>query len=154
MIHKIAVIGLGYVGLPLAVEFSKKYKVVGYDINNLRVKQLHKGIDTLNQLDFSDLKKSVRKVKFTDNPDLLSDCNTFIITVPTPGTSDKKPDLSFLINATKTVGCYLKKGDIIICDAVYPGCTEEHCVPVLEQTSDLNSCRFLLWLFSRTYKSW
>lgn len=138
MIHKIAVIGLGYVGLPLAVEFSKKYKVVGYDINNLRVKQLHKCIDTLNQLDSLDLKKSVRKVEFTDNPDLLSDYNTFIITVPTPVTADKKPDLSFLINASKTVGHHLKKGDMVIYEStVYPGCTEEDCVPVLERVSGL-----------------
>ena len=138
MIHKIAVIGLGYVGLPLAYEFSAKFQVIAYDNDSNRINELEKGIDCLNQLSTSILKQRQKKLIFTDNPNLLSDYNTFIITVPTPVTADKKPDLSFLINATKTVANLLKKGDFVIYEStVYPGCTEEDCVPVLEKVSGL-----------------
>ena len=138
MDHKIALIGLGYVGLPLAVAFSKKFDVLGYDQYSPRVNELNQGIDRLDQLPSSDLKQVEQRLIFSDNPDLLSDYNTFIITVPTPVTADKKPDLSFLINASKTVGNHLKKGDLVIYEStVYPGCTEEDCVPVLEGASGL-----------------
>ncbi|MEE2723148.1 MAG: nucleotide sugar dehydrogenase [Bacteroidota bacterium] len=138
MDHKIALIGLGYVGLPLAVAFSKKFDVLGYDQHSPRVNELNQGIDRLDQLPSSDLKQVEQRLIFSDNPDLLSDYNTFIITVPTPVTADKKPDLSFLINASKTVGNHLKKGDLVIYEStVYPGCTEEDCVPVLEGASGL-----------------
>nr|AOE06364.1 nucleotide-sugar dehydrogenase [uncultured bacterium]CCF99502.1 nucleotide-sugar dehydrogenase [uncultured Flavobacteriia bacterium] len=138
MDHKIALIGLGYVGLPLAVAFSKKFDVLGYDQHSPRVNELNQGIDRLDQLSSSDLKQVELRIIFSDNPDLLSDYNTFIITVPTPVTADKKPDLSFLINASKTVGNHLKKGDLVIYEStVYPGCTEEDCVPVLEGASGL-----------------
>ena len=136
MVHNIAVIGLGYVGLPLAYAFSAKYKVIGYDHDSNRINDLEKGIDSLDQFSTSFLKRIRKRLIFTDNPNLLSDYNTFIITVPTPVTADKKPDLSFLINATKTVGNLLKKGDFVIYEStVYPGCTEEDCIPVLEAVS-------------------
>ena len=138
MVHKIAVIGLGYVGLPLAYAFSEKYQVIGYDHNSTRINKIEKGFDSLNQLSISSLKKRTKRLNFTDNPKFLSDYNTFIITVPTPITEDKKPDLSFLINASRTVGNLLKKGDFVIYEStVYPGCTEEDCIPVLEEESGL-----------------
>ena len=138
MVHKIAIIGLGYVGLPLAYEFSAKFQVIAYDNDSNRINELKKGIDCLNQLSTSFLKRRQKMLIFTDNPTFLSDFNTFIITVPTPVTADKKPDLSFLINATKTVANLLKKGDFVIYEStVYPGCTEEDCIPVLESLSGL-----------------
>lgn len=138
MDHKIAVIGLGYVGLPLAFAFSEKFDVLAYDHDSARVNELNQSVDCLDQLSPSDLKQAAQRLTFSNNPDLLSDYNTFIITVPTPVTIDKKPDLSFLINASKTVGHHLKKGDMVIYEStVYPGCTEEDCVPVLEGVSGL-----------------
>ena len=107
MVHKIAVIGLGYVGLPLAYAFSEKYQVIGYDHNSTRINELEKGFDSLNQLSISSLKKRTKRLNFTDNPKFLSDYNTFIITVPTPITEDKKPDLSFLINASAHSSLFL-----------------------------------------------
>ena len=152
MDHKIAVIGLGYVGLPLAAAFSKKFDVLAYDRHSPRVNELNQSVDRLDQLSSSDLKKAAQRLTFSDNPDLLSDYNTYIITVPTPVTADKKPDLSFLINASKTVGHHLKKGDMVIYEStVYPGCTEEDCVPVLEGASGLKFntdffCGYSPWL--------
>lgn len=138
MVHKIAIIGLGYVGLPLAYEFSAKFQVIAYDNDSNRINELKKGIDCLNQLSTSFLKRRQKSLIFTDNPSFLTDSNTFIITVPTPVTKDKKPDLSFLINATKTVANLLKKGDFVIYEStVYPGCTEEDCIPVLESLSGM-----------------
>lgn len=138
MQKKIAVIGLGYVGLPLAFAFSKKFDVLAYDHHSTRVNELNKNFDRLDQLSSSDLKQATQQLTFSDNPDLLFDYNTYIITVPTPVTAEKKPDLSYLINASKTVGYYLKKGDIVIYEStVYPGCTEEDCVPLLEKVSGL-----------------
>ena len=138
MDHKIAVIGLGYVGLPLAFAFSKKFDVLAFDCHSPRVNELNQNVDRLDQLSSSNLKKAAQRIIFSDNPDLLSDYNTYIITVPTPVTADKKPDLSFLINASKTVGNSLKKGDMVIYEStVYPGCTEEDCVPILEGESGL-----------------
>jgi UDP-N-acetyl-D-glucosamine/UDP-N-acetyl-D-galactosamine dehydrogenase len=138
MQKKIAVIGLGYVGLPLAFAFSKKFDVLAYDRHSIRVNELNKNFDRLDQLSSSDLKQATQWLTFSDNPDLLFDYNTYIITVPTPVTTEKKPDLSFLMEASKTVGHYLKKGDTVIYEStVYPGCTEEDCVPVLEKVSGL-----------------
>ena len=138
MDHKIAVIGLGYVGLPLSFAFSKKFDVLAYDSYSPRINELNQSVDRLDQFSLSDFKNASQRIIFSDNPDLLSDFNTFIITVPTPVNADKKPDLSFLINASKTVGHHLKKGDMVIYEStVYPGCTEEDCVPVLEVASGL-----------------
>ena len=138
MKYKIAIIGLGYVGLPLANAFSIKHDVLGYDCESERVKELNQGFDHTNQISTRDLKKTLQEITFTDRSDLLSDYNIYIITVPTPVTRKKVPDLSFLINASKTVAKYLKKGNIVIYEStVYPGCTEEDCVPVLEEYSGL-----------------
>ena len=147
--HKIAVIGLGYVGLPLAVEFAKKYKVVGFDINTQRVAELNKCEDKTLELSSEVLKKVLltQKNYISDNEiglltssdvNHISDANIFIITVPTPIDAHKKPNLKPLFSASKMIGAVLKKGDLVIYEStVYPGCTEEDCVPVLEETSGL-----------------
>jgi len=138
MKKKIAVIGLGYVGLPLVAAFSEKYVVLGYDNDAARVRELNNGYDRIGQLAKTDLIKLQGRLTFSNDPASLSDCNTYIITVPTPVTPSKKPDLSFLMGASKTVGQHLKKGDTVIYEStVYPGCTEEDCVPVLEKASGL-----------------
>lgn len=132
---KIAIVGLGYVGLPLAIEFGKKYSVKGFDINQERVFSLNNGEDTNGESIVID---KLDKIIFTTNPEDLKDCNIYIITVPTPIDKFKAPDLSFLINASQMVGSLLKKNDIVIYEStVYPGCTEEECVPVLERVSNL-----------------
>ena len=134
---KLAIIGLGYVGLPLAVEFSKIRPVVGFDINDTRIDQLRSGYDASLETDPEDLSSS-RQLSFTQNPEELRNCNCFIITVPTPIDRYKRPDLNPLIKASETVGKVLKSGDIVIYEStVYPGCTEEDCVPVLEKFSSL-----------------
>ena len=147
--HKIAVIGLGYVGLPLAVEFAKKYKVVGFDINTQRVAELNKCEDKTLELSSEVLKKVLltQKNYISDNEiglltssdvNHISDANIFIVTVPTPIDAHKKPNLKPLFSASKMIGAVLKKGDLVIYEStVYPGCTEEDCVPVLEETSGL-----------------
>jgi len=138
MNKKIAVIGLGYVGLPLAAAFSKKHTVLAYDNDSNRVGELNKGWDSIEQMTKADLIELQGRLTFSDDPESLSDCSTYIITVPTPVTSDKKPNLFFLLEASKTVGKFLKKGDTVIYEStVYPGCTEEDCVPVLEKASGL-----------------
>ena len=138
MNKKIAVIGLGYVGLPLAAALSEKYTVLAYDNDSNRVSELNNGLDRIEQMTKADLVRLQVRLTFSDDAKFLSSCNIFIITVPTPVTNDKKPDLSFLMDASKTVGHYLKKGDIVIFEStVYPGCTEEDCVPVLEKASRL-----------------
>lgn len=135
--YTIAVIGLGYVGLPLAVEFSKKFKVVGFDINYSRVKELKAGIDKTKEVSFEEI-KSVKTIVFTNDIKDIINCNIFIITVPTPIDKFNRPDLSPLLAATSTVGKILKKNDIVVYEStVYPGCTEEECVPVLEKNSGL-----------------
>ena len=141
---KIAIIGLGYVGLPLALEFSKKYQVVGFDINNLRIEQLQNGIDKTNEATSEDIQKALNKdsigngLFLTNNVECIKNSEVFIVTVPTPITFAKTPDLNPLINASKMIGQLLVKGDIIIYEStVYPGCTEEVCVPVLENASGL-----------------
>jgi UDP-N-acetyl-D-galactosamine dehydrogenase len=135
--EKIGIIGLGYVGLPLAVEFGKVMDVVGFDINQERIDELKKGFDRTKEVESDELKSSKKLTYSSDLQDLKS-ANYFIVTVPTPVDEYKKPDLSPLISASKTVGGVLKKGDIVIYEStVYPGCTEEDCVPILEKVSGL-----------------
>jgi UDP-N-acetyl-D-glucosamine/UDP-N-acetyl-D-galactosamine dehydrogenase len=135
--EKIGIIGLGYVGLPLAVEFGKVIKVVGFDINQERINELKKGHDRTREVESGELKKSTL-LSFSSDIESLKNVNYFIVTVPTPVDEFKKPDLRPLQSASKTVGSALKKGDIVIYEStVYPGCTEEICVPVLEQVSGL-----------------
>ena len=134
---KIGIIGLGYVGLPLAVEFSKKFPTVGFDIDNIRIKELKKGNDKTLEINPKDLNATYQLV-FTNNIVPLRKCNFYIVTVPTPITSDNKPDLSKLIEASQTVGKLLKINDTVVYEStVYPGATEEVCVPVLEKVSGL-----------------
>jgi UDP-N-acetyl-D-glucosamine/UDP-N-acetyl-D-galactosamine dehydrogenase len=134
---KIAIIGLGYVGLPLAVEFGKKREVIGFDINQSRIVNLKNGIDTTLELTKQELKDAIH-LSFTTNLDNIKDCGIYIITVPTPIDKHKKPDLTPLEKSSKSIGRVLKKGDIVIYEStVYPGATEEICVPVLEQQSGL-----------------
>ena len=133
----IAVIGLGYVGLPLAVEFGKKYQTVGYETNLNRLNDLKKGEDKTNQTTSADIKNANTLIFSADIND-IKNCNIYIVTVPTPVDENKQPDLTPLLNASAMLGAILKKGDIVIYEStVYPGCTEEDCVPVLEKTSGL-----------------
>lgn len=135
---KIGIIGLGYVGLPLAVEFGKQYAVVGFDVNKERIQQLAEGFDATLEMDKEDL-CAARYLSLSHTIDDLKACTVFIITVPTPIDAFKKPDLSYLIKASTAVGKLLKKGDTVIYEStVYPGCTEEDCVPVLERFSRLS----------------
>ena len=133
----IAVIGLGYVGLPLAVEFGKKRKVVGFDINTARIAELRAGKDNTLEVDATEMAEAAH-LSFTDQLDDLAECTTYIVTVPTPIDEHKRPDLTPLLKASATIGKVLKRGDIVIYEStVYPGATEEDCVPVLEKTSGL-----------------
>lgn len=136
---KIAVIGLGYVGLPLAHAFSSKYKVVGFDIAQWRIDELRSGHDRTLELNEAQLAEALANgMEFTLNLDDIRDCNVYIVTVPTPIDKNKRPDLTPLIKASETVGKVLKKEDIVIYEStVYPGATEEDCVPVLEKFSGL-----------------
>ena len=134
---KLAIIGLGYVGLPLAVEFGKIRSVLGFDINLKRIAQLKEGRDLTQETDPEEL-QAATNLSFITNSDDLRACNCFIVTVPTPIDRYKRPDLGPLIKASETVGKVLKTGDIVIYEStVYPGCTEEDCVPVLEKFSGL-----------------
>jgi len=134
---KIAVIGQGYVGLPLAVEFGKHYPTLGFDINATRIEQLGNGIDLTQEMSAEQLKGSAH-LKFSANTADLAQANVYIVTVPTPIDEHKKPDLSPLKGASKMLAQVLKKGDVVIYEStVYPGCTEEVCVPLLEQGSGL-----------------
>ena len=139
MQKKIGIIGLGYVGLPLAMAFSKKFEVIGFDIDKERVDQLNLFEDKTDQAPQKELKQVLRtNLTLTSDPNLIEDCQIYIVTVPTPVTKEKTPDLSFLLSASKTVGLCLKKGDLVIYEStVYPGCTEDDCVPVLERSSGL-----------------
>lgn len=137
---KVAVIGLGYVGLPLAVEFGQKYKTVGFDINRNRIEELKNGNDATLEIDASYLKKVTGNGLFfvSDSVADISDCNVFIVTVPTPIDKNNRPLLTPLYRASETVGSVLKQGDIVIYEStVYPGATEDECVPVLEKVSKL-----------------
>jgi UDP-N-acetyl-D-galactosamine dehydrogenase len=134
---KLAIIGLGYVGLPLAVEFGRKRTVVGFDINRKRITDLAVGVDSTLETTAEEL-KSAHLLRFTTDIEALRECNCFIVTVPTPIDLHKRPDLTPLIKASETVGRVLKPGDIVIYEStVYPGATEEDCVPVLEHHSGL-----------------
>jgi len=139
MKNKIAVIGLGYVGLPLAHAFSAKYEVVGFDIAKWRIDELRSGVDRTLELSESQVKEAIANgMKFTNQLEEIADCNLYIVTVPTPIDKHKKPDLTPLIKASESIGKVLKKGDIVIYEStVYPGATEEDCVPVLERVSGL-----------------
>lgn len=142
---RLAIIGLGYVGLPLAIEFGKKFNVLGFDINDARVQELNKGLDSTLEADLDDLNKVIDMAKtgnvglhFSSDRNDLDKCNVFIVTVPTPINQFKSPDLTPLIKASEMLGKALQKNDLVIYEStVYPGCTEEDCVPVLEKTSGL-----------------
>ncbi len=133
----LAIIGLGYVGLPLAVEFGKKYPTIGFDINAKRIEELQKGYDRTLEVSSKELQEA-KNLFFTTSIEDIKDANIYIVTVPTPIDKHKNPDLTPLIMASRTVGRVLKKGDIVIYEStVYPGCTEEVCVPELERESGL-----------------
>jgi len=134
---KIGVIGLGYVGLPLAVEFGKLYNVVGFDINETRIEELRHGVDRTLESSKAEITKA-SKLSFSSSLSDLSTCNVFIVTVPTPIDKFKAPDLRPLLKASAMLGKVLKEKDVVIYEStVYPGCTEEDCVPVLEKESGL-----------------
>jgi UDP-N-acetyl-D-galactosamine dehydrogenase len=136
-IKKICIIGLGYVGLPLSIEFSKYHKVIGFDTDSQRVRELNNFYDRNNEFKKSQLKKQ-KNINFTSEVNHLINCNIYIVTVPTPVKKNKSPDLNPLIQSSKLVGKFLRKEDIIIYEStVYPGCTEEVCVPILEKKSQL-----------------
>lgn len=147
MEERIAIIGLGYVGLPLAVEFAKKYHVVGFDINQDRIGELNNGHDSTLEVEDNDLKSVLRDtlgndtekgLRITSDPDEIQLCKYFVITVPTPIDKNKRPDLTPLVKASETVGKVLKKDDVVIYEStVYPGATEEECVPILEKYSGM-----------------
>ena len=135
----IAIIGLGYVGLPLAIEFAKQYPVLGFDINETRIQELSANKDITKEADLTALQEVLGKgLTLSANVDMLQECNVYIVTVPTPIDQFKAPDLKPLLAATEMLAKYLKKGDVVIYEStVYPGCTEEDCVPVLEKHSGL-----------------
>ena len=137
--YKICIIGLGYVGLPLAARFSLKgFDVMGFDINQSRVKELKNSIDRNNDMDISDINSLLSSCKLSSNADDLSDRNIFIVTVPTPINDDKTPDLKPIISSSKLVGKYISKGSIVIYEStVYPGVTDDVCTPILEEESGL-----------------
>lgn len=143
---KIAILGLGYVGLPLAIEFAKKYQVLGFDINNTRIEELQSGVDHTEEADLIEMGKATKLAQveqdkgltFSSNVEFLKSCHVYIVTVPTPINQFKAPDLTPLIKASEMLGNVIKKGDIVIYEStVYPGCTEEDCVPILEKYSGL-----------------
>jgi len=143
---KIAIIGLGYVGLPLAIEFGKKYLVTGYDINKMRVAALREGIDSTQEADLEALQyvmnlaktSDERGLSFTSQEDDIRACDVYIVTVPTPIDKNYLPDLTPLIEASKMIGRVVSKGDVVIYESTtYPGCTEEDCIPVIERVSGL-----------------
>jgi len=134
---KIAVIGLGYVGLPLAVEFGKKYSTIGFDIDESRIQQLSQGIERTQEVTAEELSLS-NKLEFTSNPQQIASANFYIVTVPTPIDDEKRPDLTALTKASELVGKTLKPDDIVVFEStVFPGATEEVCVPLLESNSGL-----------------
>src|SRR5699024_11969110 len=134
--RKIAVVGLGYVGLPVSVEFDKKQPVISFDINEARIKDLQKGIDFTNEVEQADLNQA--DMIFTSDPTKLNVADFIIVAVPTPITETKQPDLTPLLKASDTVGKHMSKDTIVVFEStVYPGATEEDCVPVLEKHSGL-----------------
>jgi len=133
---KLALVGLGYVGLPIALEFAKRVKVVGFDINEARVDMMRRGEDPSRELEAADFEN--RDITFTTDINELKDVNFFIVAVPTPIDDTNLPDLKPLLGASRTVGKVLKKGDYVVFEStVYPGCTEEDCIPILEEESGL-----------------
>src|SRR5882757_10630350 len=133
---KLAVIGLGYVGLPIALEFAKKISVIGFDINKKRIGMMREGLDPSKEVPVEEFKD--RDIVFTDDLAVLKEARFFIVAVPTPVDKYNVPDLKPLISASETVGKVLKKGDYVVYESTtYPGCTEEDCLPVLEKASDL-----------------
>jgi len=135
---RIGIIGLGYVGLPLAVEFGKKFQTTGFDINATRIAELERGIDNTREVDAKEL-RSADKLAYTSNVEELGSCNFYVVTVPTPIDRSKRPDLSPLVSASELVGKVLGRNDIVVYEStVYPGATEEVCVPILEQQSGLS----------------
>ncbi|MDR1120972.1 MAG: nucleotide sugar dehydrogenase [Dysgonamonadaceae bacterium] len=144
--HKIAIIGLGYVGLPLAIEFAKKYRVLGYDVDQSRIEELQQGRDHTQEADLDGMLAVLKLqethadsgLSFSHREDDLKSCNIYIVTVPTPINHFNSPDLKPLIRASETVGKVISAGDIVIYESTtYPGCTEEDCIPVIEHTSGL-----------------
>jgi UDP-N-acetyl-D-galactosamine dehydrogenase len=134
---KVGIVGLGYVGLPLAVEFGKRFQTVGFDIKPGRIAALKRGVDSTLEVTKAELAESA-KLSFTTNLDDLRECRVFIVTVPTPIDEYKRPELTPLVKSSETVGKVLKKGDVVVYEStVYPGCTEEVCVPILERVSGL-----------------
>src|SRR3990167_4665988 len=134
--RKIAVIGLGYVGLPVAVAFAQQQPVIAYDKNSVRINALRQGIDVTQEVTAQTLNQC--QLHLTDNPSDLAAADFYIVAVPTPINSSKHPDLSLLLNASQTIGQQLKSGDIVVYEStVYPGATEEDCIPVLEKASHL-----------------
>ena len=134
---RIAIVGLGYVGLPLAVEFGKKYDTVGYDIHAARVAELRQGKDNTLEVE-PELLAQATRLTYTDQLADIAACNVYIVTVPTPIDAAKRPDLTPLVKASEAIGSILKPGDTVIYEStVYPGCTEEICVPILERVSGL-----------------
>ena len=134
---EIAIIGLGYVGLPLAVEFSKKFPVTGYDINEKRISELRRGYDATKEITSAEISEA-KNLTFSCNVEDLRDANVYIVTVPTPIDNHKQPDLSLLIKACELIGAFVNFDDVVIFEStVYPGATEEKCIPVLERCSGL-----------------
>ena len=134
---RLAIVGLGYVGLPLAVEFGKKYETTGFDINSRRIEELRRGVDNTLELDAAELADAGRLSYSSDLADIAG-CNVYIVTVPTPIDQAKRPDLTPLVKASESLGKVLSRGDIVVYEStVYPGCTEEVCVPILERVSGL-----------------
>ena len=134
---RLAIIGLGYVGLPLVLAFCKKYNVIGYDLDKQRIKELKNGFDRTNELDGEDL-ATLKQVTITSNQKDILKSNIYIVTVPTPVDKNNKPNLSHLISASNLIGKSVKSGDVVIFEStVFPGCTEEICVPIIEKKSKL-----------------
>ena len=137
---KLAVIGLGYVGLPIALEFAKKISVIGFDINPQRIEMMRNGIDPSNELDSTAFENS--DITFTDSLDVLREARFFIVAVPTPVDAYNVPDLKPVTSASATIGKVLKKGDYVVFEStVYPGCTEDDCLPIMEKLSGLRVIR-------------
>src|SRR5690349_17578227 len=135
---KLAVIGLGYVGLPIALEFAKKISVIGFDINAKRIELMKQGIDPSNELEKSDFEGC--DIVFTDSLDVLREAKFFIVAVPTPVDEHNVPDLVPVVKASETIGKVIKKGDYVVFEStVYPGCTEEDCLPIIEKLSGLKN---------------
>ena len=136
---KLAVIGLGYVGLPVALAMAKSLSVIGFDIDEARIKKLQKGVDPSKEMNENVFKNC--DISFTSSAEDLKEASFFIIAVPTPVDQHNVPDLSMVLNASEMIGKVIKKGDYVVFEStVYPGCTEEDCVPVIERISGLKMC--------------